>query len=47
MVQHRDVILWALQRRAGGQPLNELWMKPDHWVRWMEMCGAAQERRAA
>ena len=45
MAQHRQVIIWALQRRLPGNPLNEIWLRPRDWQRWMEMCGEGVERR--
>ena len=45
--KHRDVILWALYRRRGGYPRNELWLRPDDWQRWMEVCGISEAQQAA
>lgn len=46
VAQHRQKLIWALGRRLPGYPLNEIWLRPEDWQRWMEMCGEGVEKRS-
>lgn len=38
--QHKDHLVWLLQRRRPDTPLNEIWVTPQVWEQWLWRIGA-------
>ena len=38
--QHKEHLVWLLQRRLKDTPLNEVWVSPQVWDQWLWRIGA-------